>query len=83
MYGLNYNKSEVIPFLHRSILLARQIKGGMVDCVSQFRARGPSWCQEFEAAGHMTSTVRKQRVMEAGTQLSFSFLLTGRLQPIE
>lgn len=36
MYGFNYNKSEVIPFSDHSILLARQIKGGMVDCVSHF-----------------------------------------------
>ena len=33
-----------------------------------------AWQQEREAAGHMASTVRKQREMDAGAQLTFFFL---------
>lgn len=32
--------------------------------------------QEHEAAGHMTSTVKKQKEMDAGAQLSSSFYST-------
>lgn len=35
---------------------------------------GKAWRQEREAAGHVASTVRKQREMDAGAQLAFSFL---------
>lgn len=35
---------------------------------------GKAWLQEYEAAGHTASTVRKQREMEAGAQLTFSIL---------
>lgn len=32
------------------------------------------WEQELEVAGHIVSTVRKQREMNAGAQFTFSFL---------
>ena len=34
---------------------------------------GKAWQKEREIAGYIVSTVRKQREMDAGTQLTFSF----------
>ncbi|EGV99061.1 hypothetical protein I79_005511 [Cricetulus griseus] len=38
----------------------------------QSRMVWKAWQQEHEAAAHMASTVRKQREMNTGAQLSFS-----------
>lgn len=38
--------------------------------------------QEHEAAGHMASTLRRQREMAAGAQLAFSLLFGSGPQPI-
>lgn len=35
---------------------------------------GKAWWQERQAAGHVASTVRKQKEMDVGAQLTFSFL---------
>lgn len=43
---------------------------------------GKSWCQEHRTAGHVISTVRKQREMDAGTWLAFSFVFSTGSQPI-
>ena len=42
---------------------------------------GKCWMQVYEAAGHMAFTVRKQRVMKAGAQLTVSFYSAGNLSP--
>ena len=39
--------------------------------------------QEREAGAHISSTVRKQREMDAGTQLTFSFLFIPGSKPRE
>lgn len=43
---------------------------------------GRSVQQGHEAAGHTASTSKRQRSMEAGSQLVF-FLLSSRLQPMK
>ena len=49
---------------------------GLFWLIAQFTMAGKSWKQEDNAAGHMTSTVRKQREMDAGAQLAF-FIQSG------
>lgn len=44
----------------------------------QFIMAGKTRQLEREAAGHVVSTVRIQREMDAGTQLTFSFLSKAR-----
>jgi hypothetical protein len=39
--------------------------------------------QEFEAAAHRASAVRKQRETDAGAQLTVSFLFSPGPQPLE
>ena len=39
--------------------------------------------QEHEAAGHITSTVKKQREMDAGAQLTVSFLFSPEAPPFD
>ena len=34
---------------------------------------GETWCQSPEAAGHMASTIMKQRMVTASAQITFSF----------
>lgn len=43
---------------------------------------GKAWWPGFEAAGHLASTVRKQREMGAGTDLAF-FVCSLGLKPVE
>lgn len=43
---------------------------------------GKLW-QDLKAFGHIASTVRTHRVINAGTQLSFSFLFSLGPQPME
>lgn len=38
---------------------------------------GKAWQQEFEAAGHVASTARKQRDVNAGACLMLSFLCSS------
>lgn len=55
-------------------------EGGKADFGSPSDGRptmtGEPWWQDYEAAGHIASTARKQREMNAGTHLTFSFLFS-------
>lgn len=44
---------------------------------------GKAWWQPCEVAVHMTSEVRKQRVMDTHAQLAVSFSFSLRPQPME
>lgn len=44
---------------------------------------GISWWQECEEAGHVASTERRQREMNAGGPINFSFLFSQKLQLME
>lgn len=52
---------------------------------SQFEDRAyhgrERWQIEYEAVGHLVSTVRKQREADANSQLTFSFLFSPGPQP--
>lgn len=55
----------------------KQLKEGRISFVQSLRIQyitsRKGWHQEREAAGHIESAVRKQREMNAGTQLAFFF----------
>lgn len=55
----------------RRFILSHSLKGHSPLCVKV-------WCQEPEVAGHITSSARKQREMNAGTQLNFPFIFSPR-----
>lgn len=58
---------------------SEQLRGKGVHCVSQFKGTvhhgGEVRRQEVEAAAHVIATIRKQRPVNAGTQLVFSFFM--------